>query len=232
MALETGIYISDLVPTNPLGSDPLAFADDHLRLVKATLKSTFPNVTGAVTKTHAELNTAYDSRVPAGGIIMWSGAQASIPLGWLLCNGLSGTPNLMDRFVMGAGSLYTVGSTGGTKDAVVPAHSHTATLVGATNTAGSHTHSINDPAHRHIANVPNEFAVGEASSSGNGSSDGVNYAGRNPFTSTSTTGISLNSAGEHAHTLTASGSTDSAGVSGVNANLPPYYALAFIMRSA
>lgn len=56
MALETGTFISDLVATNPVGSDPLAFADDHLRLIKATVKNTFPNVTGAVTKTQAQIN--------------------------------------------------------------------------------------------------------------------------------------------------------------------------------
>lgn len=60
MALETGTFISDLVATNPTGSDPLAFADDHLRLVKSTIKNTFPNVSGAVTKTHTEINDALE----------------------------------------------------------------------------------------------------------------------------------------------------------------------------
>ena len=60
MALETGTFISDLVATNPVGSDPLAFADDHLRLVKSTIKNTFPNISGAVTKTHTQINTAVD----------------------------------------------------------------------------------------------------------------------------------------------------------------------------
>lgn len=57
MALETGTFISDLVVTNPTGSDALAFADDHLRLLKSTIKTTFPSVTGAVTATHTQLNT-------------------------------------------------------------------------------------------------------------------------------------------------------------------------------
>lgn len=56
MGLESGTYISDLVVTNPLGSDAKADGDGHLRLIKATLKTTFPNVTGAVTSSHAELN--------------------------------------------------------------------------------------------------------------------------------------------------------------------------------
>ena len=56
MALETGTYISDLVSTNPVGTDTLDKADDHLRLIKSTVKATFPNITGAVTASHTELN--------------------------------------------------------------------------------------------------------------------------------------------------------------------------------
>ena len=56
MALETGTYISDLVATNPLSSDPKSAGDDHIRLIKSTLKATFPNVTGATTATQADLS--------------------------------------------------------------------------------------------------------------------------------------------------------------------------------
>ena len=56
MALETGTYISDLVATNPTSGDLKSSGDDHLRLVKSTVKATFPNISGAVTPTHTELN--------------------------------------------------------------------------------------------------------------------------------------------------------------------------------
>lgn len=57
MGLETGSFISALVATNPVGaSDPKSQGDDHLRFIKAKILETFPNVTGAVTATHAELN--------------------------------------------------------------------------------------------------------------------------------------------------------------------------------
>lgn len=56
MALETGTYISDLVITNPTSTDPKSQGDDHIRLQKTVEKNTFPNITGAVTATHAELN--------------------------------------------------------------------------------------------------------------------------------------------------------------------------------
>ena len=56
MALESATYISDLVSTNPTSSDNLSQGDDHLRLLKSTIKATFPNVSGAVLPTHTELN--------------------------------------------------------------------------------------------------------------------------------------------------------------------------------
>ena len=57
MALETGSYIDSLNAANPASTDPLSQADDHLRLIKSTLKATFPNVTGPVTLAQGDLNT-------------------------------------------------------------------------------------------------------------------------------------------------------------------------------
>lgn len=57
MPLETSNYIDGLVPSNPISTDALAQADDHLRLIKTTVKATFPNITGAISPTHTELNT-------------------------------------------------------------------------------------------------------------------------------------------------------------------------------
>ena len=55
--------------------------------------------------------------VPGGFIGMWSGSAETIPTGWALCNGTNGTPNLTDRFILGAGKGYTPGTTGGAKTA-------------------------------------------------------------------------------------------------------------------
>lgn len=57
--------------------------------------------------------TATDNALPRGLIAMWSGAANAVPQGWALCNGSNGTPNLQDRFIVGAGSSYAVGATGG-----------------------------------------------------------------------------------------------------------------------
>ena len=68
--------------------------------------------------------------IPSGVIVMWSGSAGNIPVGWALCDGRNGTPNLQDRFIVGAGKNYSVGTTGG-QDKValtvseLPSHSHT-----------------------------------------------------------------------------------------------------------
>ena len=56
MGLETGTYIDSLNSSNPTASDAVSQGDDHLRLIKSTVKATFPNLSNAVTATHTELN--------------------------------------------------------------------------------------------------------------------------------------------------------------------------------
>ena len=56
MGLETGTYIDSLNSSNPAAGDPVNEGDDHIRLDKSTVKATFPNISGAVTSTHTELN--------------------------------------------------------------------------------------------------------------------------------------------------------------------------------
>lgn len=67
-----------------------------------------PNITvGVITATTINAGGS----IPVGGIIMWSGSIASIPSGWALCNGSNSTPNLTDKFIIGAGNSYAVGGT-------------------------------------------------------------------------------------------------------------------------
>ena len=175
--------------------------------------------------------------IPVGGIIMWSGAVGSIPTGWALCNGSSGTPDLRDRFVVGAGSAYTPGNTGGSDGVTlttdqIPSHSHS----GSTGSAGSHSHTasssstVTDPGHLHTWN----FYQGGWNTGTSGNTCVANNLGtvdRN--TSTAFTGITVattttvNSGGTHDHSVTL---TNTGGGSS-HENRPPYYALAFIMRT-
>lgn len=78
MALETGTYISDLNSANPTSSDNKSQGDDHLRLIKATVKATFPNVSGAVTATHTELNLIDGVTATTAEINYLSGVTSAI----------------------------------------------------------------------------------------------------------------------------------------------------------
>ena len=151
--------------------------------------------------------------VPSGIITMWSGTIATIPSGWLLCNGSSGTPDLRNRFVIGAfqdtaGVAYTTitgadTQTGGSKDAIVVSHTHTATS------------TVTDPGHLHV--IAN--ASGGTPNGGGAYIQGADNPGASRNTNTATTGI------------TVATTNDSTGSSGTNANLVPYFALAYIMKA-
>lgn len=82
MALETGTYVHELNASNPSSGDPLSQADDHMRLIKSTLKNTFPNITGAVTATHSELNSVSNL---VGSVVYFPANVA--PTGFLKANG-------------------------------------------------------------------------------------------------------------------------------------------------
>lgn len=147
-------------------------------------------------------NPYWDVAFVTGMIMMWSGTIATIPSGWALCDGTNGTPDLRNRFIIGANADTTGQSTtsvtgtatksGGSKDAIVV----------------EHTHTINDPGHDH--SYQSVFSNQETAQGGNTRPRSV----VNQTTGISTTGITINPTGS----------------SGTNANLPPYYALAFIMK--
>jgi hypothetical protein len=145
--------------------------------------------------------------VPSGCILLWSGSIASIPSGWVLCNGSNSTPDLRNRFVVGAGSTYAVGATGGSANAIVVSHSHTYSgNTGTMSANNTHSHTW-------------DFLPMQGTSTGSGS-----FAGGSGG-SQSTNTVDIN------HTHSYSGTTSTQGDSATNANLPPYYALAYIMKS-
>lgn len=140
----------------------------------------------------------------AGMIMLWSGASNNIPSGWLLCDGTNSTPDLRNRFVVGAGSTYAVGATGGSADAIVVSHTHTATV-----TDSGHTHNLKGgfgSVTDFVGGSGQDYGVGI------GSDLGTEYQ-----VVSNTTGITV--------------SNSTTGSSGTNANLPPYYALCYIMKA-
>jgi microcystin-dependent protein len=139
--------------------------------------------------------------IPSGVILMWSGSIATIPAGWVLCDGSNSTPDLRNRFIVGAGSTYSVAGTGGSADAIVVSHTHTGTT-GAMNSNATHSHTY----------------LGVSNPSGSGVGERMSVA-----VTRTTDAANI----DHTHNFT----TGSTGSSGTNANLPPYYALAYIMKS-
>jgi hypothetical protein len=172
--------------------------------------------------------------IPTGLIAIWSGAANAIPSGWFLCDGANGTPNLRDRFVVGAGTTYAVGATGG-QNAItsVPAHTHgSGNFVtsntgdhahnGSTSNSGNHGHNFGGQTPLYKTANSNNI-VFNGLSGANGISAAVTIAAGGAHAhnfSTSTTG---------AHSHNVSGNTSSAGNASVDTR-PPYYALCYIMK--
>jgi hypothetical protein len=161
----------------------------------------------------------------AGMIMMWSGTIATIPSGWLLCNGSSGTPDLRNKFVIGAfsdtsGVAYTTVTgtntqTGGSKDAIVVSHTHTFSGT----TSGQSANHQHDSSWGENPVNPSPFGTsGRTNAAGSSGTDNDNAGW---LTNVNTT--------DHTHTF--SGNTGTTGSSGTDANLVPYYALAFIMKA-
>jgi hypothetical protein len=148
--------------------------------------------------------------VPQGFIGLWSGAANAIPSGWVLCNGSNGTPDLRDRFVVGAGSGYSVGATGGSANATLVSHSH-----------GSGTLSAAD----HTHNFKASNRAGDEDAWSNTNKAFIGDLDNAAFTQSGTNKI------YGSGSLSVSGSTASQGSSATNANLPPYYALCYIMKT-
>jgi microcystin-dependent protein len=142
-------------------------------------------------------------RFTTGVVSMWSGSPATLPSGVQLCDGTNGTPDLRGRFVAG---LHPA-------DADYDAIGKTGGAKAVTLTANqmpSHTHTVNDPTHSHTI-------VGNARFTGNGGVGGGGFLEYFDGTTTSSqaTGITLqNAGGGEAHE-----------------NRPPFYALAFVMRT-
>jgi hypothetical protein len=162
----------------------------------------------------AGIAPAWGNAFVTGMIMLWSGTIATIPSGWALCNGSGGTPDLRNRFIIGASvdsggqSVTTITGgntkTGGSKDAIVVSHNHTITDPG---------HAHNPPTGLTRPYLTNAFSGdGEIDSSGSTGPTERNAIGG--ASASNTTGISVNTTGS----------------SGTDANLVPYFALAFIMK--
>lgn len=158
--------------------------------------------------------------MPYGAIIMWYGLVSAVPSGWALCNGSNSTPDLRGKFIIGAsvdvsnvGGVFNAATeitgsatqTGGSKDAVVVTHSHTAAAT--IESDGVHNHNYYAGDGLGLPGYPT-----------------VELDGNNNISRT----IPTSDAGAHTHAVNVT--IASAGESADNKNLPPYYALCYIMK--
>ena len=248
-------------PADPVEGEPGHF--DHTLWVKAGLialdtgkldKPASPVPAGRIMATTAPdvwgpvLPTAVGG-VPAGVIVAFHGSV--IPSGWAVCDGLNGTPNLQDRFIIGASNSRAPGSSGGETSVTltaaqsgVPAHAHTTVSADAwhshtsTDTNLAHTHGIhNSGNHAHQGKwIPyvNDLTVGgtgkTATQGGNGH-DSIPDDGNHSHGMDSALwnhNHTINSASApHSHTVNPN---TAANASQAHNNMPPYYALVYIMK--
>ena len=262
-----------LEPRTAIGSTPYAVRSDNaaslgwsapeskpvVSVVQGAIGIGTPNPEAAL-HVEGDVKSVVDGRqffmVPAGGIIMWSGAIDQIPDGWALCDGTNGTPDLRDRFIVGAGSAYSVADAGGAAShelTVDEMPSHTHTQDAHNHVQNAHTHGQN--AHGHAASTGKQSAshthkanqtmgwvgnntLGEQKMS---SGDAVAFWSHKHYSTTS--GVN----GDHTHAVTGNNATatnktatatnksatatnQDAGGGASHENRPPYYGLAFIMR--
>ena len=199
---------------------------------------------------NGQFSVSVPSAFVSGMIILWSGNTGNIPTGFVLCDGNNGTPNLTDRFVVGAGAAYSPGATGGSSSVTLstsqlPSHNHSFSG------SSSHSHTINNHTHTFSASTNNQGshvhnllynhgAFGGSSGavtprSGNtpvvpGISGRVSSEGGQSHSMSGTTGNPSNR-GTNTQTVTISGNTGSTGSGSSVENRPPYYALCYIMKT-
>ena len=163
---------------------------------------------------------------------MWPTATA--PTGFLLCNGAvvsrstyaalfailgvvfgSGDgsttftlPDYRDRMPVGAGTTYAAAGVGGSKDAIVVSHTHTATS------------TVTDPGHIHTA-----LSNGQKTSEVGGPYEAQSAVGNNGRADPDVSTVSAVTG------ITVATTNASAGSSGTNANLPPYLGVYFIIKT-
>ena len=153
-------------------------------------------------------NILADNGIPSGIIAIWSGTSTNIPTGWVLCDGNNNTPDLRNRFIVGAGGSYLVGNTGG---------------------ESSHQLTIGEmPSHNHGANLSLsglQVGIKWALEPGGSDPSGLPY-----YLGKSNDGGTRDGVGYHSVSGNGSISINSTGSNQAHNNMPPYYALCYIMK--
>lgn len=181
------------------------------------------------------------TRLPRGIITMWSGATNAVPSGWALCDGNNGTPNLKNRFIVGAGQSYAVGNVGGSTTQTPSVWTNAAST--GINVAGTAITKDQMPWHTHSGSVGSDASI-TTECNAQDMDDGEWLSARHFYGTTwlpsptrkplkeFSASLSINGTGgnqPHYHGVTDNGHTHTAAARAIDIR-PPYYALAFIMK--
>ncbi len=171
-----------------------------------SLQDDVANIENALDMIDQDMHNLNQAVMPTGGIVMWSGAADNIPQGWALCDGSNSTPDLRDRFIVGAGNTYNPETTGGAASvtlttAQMPVHSHTAV----------------QPAHNH-KNGSYKYLL---KIDGTNTALSVDHIG--PTQPNLVTGGQMSAAAPGITVMDTGGDQP-------HENIPPYYALCFIIK--
>lgn len=260
MALEVAAYVNALVSANPPAGDPVTQADDHLRLIKGSLVATFPNLNGPVTSTPLQLNSPFPTggiiswygtlaSIPAG----WGLCDGTT---YAKADGTGNivSPDLRSRFLCGAWSSLAPAATGGAASVSTGAAGGF-TPTGTLAAAGSHNHTgasgtyaltVNDiPSHAHNTMSTSQgfsptssqptWAMASQSNQASGNNDYIAFSVNSAANAAPSSSIgggaahghAISTDGSHVHTFTGTAQGDH---THTVATLPPFYALAFIIK--
>lgn len=189
------------------------------------------------------LNGFLNTYEPVGTIKLYTGLVGSIPTGWQQCDGTNGTPDLRDRFVVGAGTTYAVGDTGGANTVTLgisemPVHSHSVSI-----TSGGQSQDHNHPININTGNQSQSHThtIPTVSGGAGGSAEGFTYLTGQVTQGSVTSGATSqdhihNVSGTSGltsqnHTHSVSGNTANTGNGNAHENRPPYYAVMFIQKT-
>ena len=198
--------------------------EENRRIKDISTDGTLADNSNEVSPSEQAVKTFVETYLPSGTIVLWSGSEATIPSGWVLCDGTNSTPNLQNKFIMGAGDTYAVAATGGTKtisEAMLPAHNHAIT--------------VNNDTHNHSGSSGNQSASHTHTITGMGNSGEHGTVSGTLWNDTSSKATG-NQNTSHSHTITINNDTHNHTATSANTGsgddfINPYYALCYIQKT-
>jgi hypothetical protein len=189
--------------------------------------SSLPTIAGII----PNANVSIPDAIPSGVIVMWSGTVATIPSGWYLCDGNNSTPDLRDRFIVGAkqddagvAKTNITGSLTQSGDGTIPSHSHDGGTF-ATDSTGAHTHNL-----KYNSKTAGGVSADQPTRDGTTNDPfkivGAGYSEGSTM-STCSSLSEASSGGAHTHSISGSSATSGTGT----VVIAKYYALCFIMKA-